>query len=96
MIGKVKSAPRAQCPADNEKEPFSMEEQVKSAIDKIRPMLQGHGGGIEFVKIEGKTVYVRLQGACAGCAGAMMTMKQGVERQIKESVPEVEAVEAVN
>ena len=43
-----------------------MEEQVKSAIDKIRPMLQSHGGGIEFVEIKDKTVYVRLQGACAG------------------------------
>ena len=72
-----------------------MEEQVKNAIDEIRPMLEGHGGGIELVRIEDKTVYVRLQGACAGCPGAMMTLKQGVERHLKQLVPEVESVEAV-
>jgi len=49
----------------------------------------------ELVKIEDKTVFVRLQGACAGCPGALMTLKQGVERRVKELVPEVEAVEAV-
>jgi Fe-S cluster biogenesis protein NfuA len=72
-----------------------MEEEVTEVIDEIRPMLQGHGGDIELVKIEGKKVFVRLQGACRGCPGAMMTMKQGVERIMKERVPEVEAVEAV-
>ncbi|HUT25582.1 MAG TPA: NifU family protein [Sumerlaeia bacterium] len=73
-----------------------MEEQVQSVIDEIRPMLQSHGGDIELVKVENKTVFVRLQGACAGCPGALMTMKQGVEIRIREAVPEVEAVEAVN
>jgi len=73
-----------------------MEEKVKAAIDELAPLLQEHGGGIEFVKIEDKTVYVRLRGACAGCPGALMTMKQGVERRIREQVPEIEAVEAVN
>ena len=73
-----------------------MEDKVKEAIDGIRPLLEEHGGGIEFVKIEGNVVYVRLQGACAGCPGAQMTMKQGVERRVCELVPEVEAVEAVN
>ncbi len=73
-----------------------MEEQVQAVIDEIRPLLQDHGGDIELVRIENKTVYVKLQGACAGCPGALMTMRQGVERRIKEAVPEVEAVEAVN
>lgn len=72
-----------------------MQEKVASAIETIRPALAEHGGGIELVKIEDKTVFVRLQGACAGCPGAMMTLKQGVERRVKELVPEVEAVEAV-
>lgn len=72
-----------------------MEEQVKTAIDGIRPMLEDHGGGIEYVKMEGKVVYVRLQGACAGCPGALQTLKQGVQRLLKEQVPEVESVEAV-
>jgi len=72
-----------------------MQERVASAIETIRPALEEHGGGIELVKIEDKTVFVRLQGACAGCPGALMTLKQGVERRVKELVPEVEAVEAV-
>lgn len=72
-----------------------MEEQVKAAIEELRPLLQGHGGDIEFVQIVDRRVFVRLQGACAGCPGALMTMKQGVERRIREAVPEVESVEAV-
>ena len=73
-----------------------MEEKVKAAIDEIRPALQGHGGDIEFVRMEDKKVFVRLQGACAGCPGALMTLRQGVERHLKSSVPEIEGVEAVN
>lgn len=73
-----------------------MQEKVQAAIDEIRPMLQGHGGDIELVKIEDQTVFVRLQGACSGCPGARMTMKNGVEKQIKELVPEVQAVEAID
>ena len=72
-----------------------MQEQVQAVIDEIRPSLQEHGGDVELVRIEGGTVFVRLQGACAGCPGARMTLKQGVERRMKEAVPEVEAVEAV-
>ena len=78
------------------KENNPMEEKVKAAIDDIRPLLQGHGGDIELVKVEDNKVYVRLQGACAGCPGARMTMKQGVEARVRELVPEVEAVEAVD
>lgn len=73
-----------------------MEDQVKAVIDDIRPILQDHGGDIEFVKMQEKRVFVRLKGACAGCPGAMQTMRLGVERRVKESVPEVESVEAVN
>ncbi len=73
-----------------------MQEKVQAAIDEIRPSLESHGGGIELVKIEDSIVFVRLQGACAGCPGAMMTLKQGVEQRMKELVPEVKSVEAVN
>ena len=73
-----------------------MEQQVKDIIEKeIRPLLQGHGGDIEFIKLEDNKVYVALQGACSGCPGALMTMKNGVERLIKEQIPEIESVEAV-
>ena len=81
--------------AVSQKERELMQEQVQAVIDEIRLMLQSHGGDIELVKIEGKTVFVRLQGACAGCPGAAMTMKQGIEHRMKEAVPEVESVEAV-
>lgn len=73
-----------------------MEESVKAAIDEIRPNLQRDGGDIEFVELEGNTVKVRLKGACHGCPAAQYTMAFGVERHIKNRVPGVESVIAVN
>jgi len=74
----------------------TFETRVQAAIDEIRPALQGHGGDIELVGVdEDNTVRVKLQGACSGCPGAAMTMKMGVERVLKERVPEVKGVEAV-
>jgi Fe-S cluster biogenesis protein NfuA len=74
----------------------TFEMQVREVIDSIRPMLQNDGGDIELVSIdEDKTVRVRLQGACRGCPGAAMTLKMGVERLLKERVPEVKEVVAV-
>jgi len=72
-----------------------MEEKVAAIIDEIRPMLQAHGGDIQLVGVEEGIVKVKLQGACAGCPGALMTLKAGVERRIKEKVPEIERVEGV-
>ena len=73
------------------------QEQVKEVIDSIRPMLQSDGGDIELVGTdEDNNVQVRLQGACRGCPGAQMTLKMGVERLLKERVPEVKEVVAVN
>ncbi len=72
-----------------------MKEKVEKVLGKIRPMLQADGGDVELVDVEGGIVKVRLQGACAGCPGAQMTLKMGVERQLKEEIPEVESVEAV-
>ena len=73
-----------------------MKEKVENVIGKIRPMLQADGGDVELVGVdEDGVVKVRLQGACAGCPGAQMTLKMGVERVLKEAVPEVKGVEAV-
>jgi Fe-S cluster biogenesis protein NfuA len=72
-----------------------MREQVEKSLQKIRPMLQADGGDVELVDIEDGIVKLRLQGACAGCPGAQMTLKMGVERQLKTDIPEVKAVEAV-
>ncbi len=75
----------------------TFEEQIKEAIDSVRPALQSHGGDIELVATEpDNTVKIRLQGACQGCPGAAMTMKMGVERILKEKVPEVKEVIAVD
>ena len=73
-----------------------MEQKIREALDKIRPFLQRDGGNIEFVELtEDMTVKVRLQGHCAGCPGAQMTIKGVVERIIKESYPEIKGVESV-
>jgi len=72
-----------------------MKEKVEQALEKIRPMLQADGGDIELVGVDDGVVKVRLQGACSGCPGAQMTLKMGVERQIREVVPEIKGVEAV-
>ena len=69
--------------------------RAEAAIERIRPRLQADGGDIEFVGVEDGKVKVRLQGACAGCPFAQMTLKRGVEAYLKKEVPEVEAVEQV-
>ena len=74
----------------------TFQEKVKEVIEAVRPALQGHGGDIELVATDDdNTVTVRLQGACQGCPGAAMTMKMGIERILKEKVPEVKEVIAV-
>ena len=72
-----------------------MIEEVKQAIEKIRPMLQADGGDIDLVDVEDGIVKVRLQGACRGCPMSQMTLKNGVERVLKQRVPAVKAVESV-
>ena len=73
-----------------------MEQKINDALNQIRPFLQRDGGDIEFVEYtDDHIVKVRLQGHCAGCPGAQMTIKGVVERILKESYPEVAGVEAV-
>lgn len=73
-----------------------MKEQIEQALDKIRPALQRDGGDIELVDVEEDgVVKVRLTGACGGCPMSQMTLKQGVERIVKQLVPEVKTVESV-
>ena len=74
----------------------TFKDKVSEVIDSIRPALQNHGGDIELVGTdEQNNVNVRLQGACQGCPGATMTMKMGIERILKQRVPEVKQVVAV-
>jgi Fe-S cluster biogenesis protein NfuA len=82
-------------PVKDKQEVKVMQERVQEAIEKIRPSLQMDGGDIELVGIDNNVVKVRLRGACGSCPMSVMTLKMGVERIVKEMVPEVESVEAV-
>jgi Fe-S cluster biogenesis protein NfuA len=72
-----------------------MKEQIQAALEKIRPSLQADGGDVEFVDYEDGIVKVRLQGACFGCPMSQMTLKNGIERILKEEIPEIKSVESV-
>ena len=70
-----------------------MKERVQESLNKIRPMLQADGGDVELVSVEDGVVKVRLQGACAGCPMSQMTLKNGIERFLKQEISEVISVE---
>jgi Fe-S cluster biogenesis protein NfuA len=71
------------------------EAKIKDVIAKIRPALQRDGGDIKFVSLDGETVKVRLIGACKGCPMATFTIKNTVERIIKQEIPQVKKVVTV-
>ncbi|GAB4261430.1 MULTISPECIES: NifU family protein [Deferrisoma] len=74
-----------------------MKEQVQAALDKVRVNLQADGGDAELVDVtDDGVVKVRLKGACHGCPMSQMTLKRGIERVIREAVPEVKEVVAVD
>ncbi len=80
--------------ADNDQ---TFDEKVREVIESIRPALQAHGGDVELVSTDDDNrVKVRLQGACQGCPGAQMTMRLGIERILRERVPQVKEVLAVD
>ena len=73
-----------------------MKEKIEEALKQIRPALQADGGDVEFVDVdENGEVKVRLTGACSGCPMSQMTLKQGVERLLKEQVPGITNVISV-
>ena len=72
-----------------------MKEKVEMALNKIRPALQADGGNIELVDVIDGIVKVRLTGACGGCPMSQMTLKMGVEKALKQQVPEVKSVESI-
>lgn len=74
----------------------TLEERVNQVLEEeIRPALRMDGGDVELVGVEGSEVRIQLRGACAGCPGAQMTLRMGVEKRLKERIPEVESVVAV-
>jgi Fe-S cluster biogenesis protein NfuA len=70
-------------------------QRVDRALDQIRPAIRMDGGEVELVEIEEGIAKVRMMGACGGCPMSTMTLKMGIERAIRQAVPEVKAVEAV-
>jgi Fe-S cluster biogenesis protein NfuA len=71
-----------------------LHEKVKEVLGKVRPYLQRDGGDVELVDITADgIVRVKLKGACSGCPGALITLKQGIERVLKQEIPEVKGVE---
>ncbi len=73
-------------------QPKSVEQRVREVIESFRPYIQADGGDIDFVKCENNVVTVRLRGACSGCPHAAITLKMGVERHLKQRVPEITEV----
>jgi Fe-S cluster biogenesis protein NfuA len=73
-----------------------LEEQIKSALENVRPSLQADGGDVEFVSVSGDgTVSLRLTGACGGCPMAQQTLKMGIENYLKQEIPQVSSVVGV-
>ena len=70
------------------------EKKIIEVLDMIRPYLISDGGDVEFIKYENNIVYVKLVGACAGCAMANVTLKDGIEAALKDAMPEI--VEVIN
>ncbi len=72
-----------------------MKEKVENALDKIRPALRADGGDVELVDVKDGVATVRLTGACGSCPMSTMTLKMGVERIVKEEVPEIKELIAI-
>ena len=72
-----------------------MKEKVEAALAQIRPALQADGGDVELIDVKDGVVSLKLKGACGGCPMASVTLRQGIERVLKEQVPEVKKVIAV-
>jgi Fe-S cluster biogenesis protein NfuA len=73
-----------------------LKDQVQAALEEIRPFLQADGGDVELVEVTPeKVALVRLQGACGGCPMSQMTLKAGIEERVRERVPDIVSVEAV-
>ena len=75
---------------------MTIKEKVENALQKVRPSLQADGGDVQLVDVdEDGLVKVKLMGACGGCPMSQMTLKMGIEKILKQNVPEVTSVESV-
>lgn len=70
-------------------------DNVETVLDEMRPYLMADGGNVELVEIDGPIVKLRLQGACGSCPSSTMTLRMGIERRLREFIPEIAEVEQV-
>ena len=70
-------------------------DNVETVLDELRPYLISDGGNVELAEINGPIVKLRLQGACGSCPSSTMTLKMGIERRLREKIPEIVEVEQV-
>jgi Fe-S cluster biogenesis protein NfuA len=70
-------------------------ENVETVLDEMRPYLIADGGNVELVELDGPIVKLRLQGACGSCPSSTMTLRMGIERRLREFIPEIAEVEQV-
>ena len=70
-------------------------DNVETVLDELRPYLMADGGNVELVDIEEAIVKLKLQGACGSCPSSAMTLKMGIERRLREKIPEIVEVEQV-
>lgn len=71
-----------------------MREKVEEVLNRVRPTLQADGGDVELIDVtEDGVVKVRLKGACGSCPMAQMTLRAGIERVLREEIPDIKAVE---
>ncbi len=74
---------------------MTLREEVEAALQKVRPSLQADGGDVQLVDVDDEgLVKVKLLGACGGCSMSQMTLKMGIEKILKQNVPEVTSVES--
>ena len=71
-------------------------ERIQQIITSVQPMIQSDGGDIELVKYEDNIVYVRLHGACVGCPASYYTLSMGIEERLKEHIPSIKQVVAID
>ena len=76
--------------------PISLENRLRSALDKIRPYLQSHGGNVELVAIENEVALLRLQGTCQSCPSSSVTLELAVRQVIEEACPDLAGFEVEN
>lgn len=91
-----KRAKTQEPPADLTPEQAALRERVGQIIADFRPFIRADGGDIDFVGVENGVVRVRLRGACVGCPSSFMTLQMGLERLLRERIPEIRAVENIS